>query len=466
MKARFKKIDLLTHRGDRDRITSMLQELGVLHLEFDKDFRNANIEELERRRSRLIKAVEFIGESKDRKSKVLSTSVLRDKPVDTLVDEILNLKNRKEACYQEREILRKNIQKLTPWGEFDHERMLKLTEAGIHVAFYIVEKKEYKKEQFDELTYQIVHKGPDHLYLVVLSKDESIALPYERVQLPPVKMSDAIVQENELTSDRDEIVKQAQSYLPYLASLSEELIKLDDHWMLQMAFGSYKEYGEGTILYLKGWFPANMEDRLRHFIDKEQLSYIVSDPAPGEVVPVLLKNPKYPKLFEAITNIFQLPGYYEMDLTPFIAVFYPILFAYCLGDAGYGMILLFASILGSFTFLKKSGNMAFLGIILGLFTTLMGIVKSGSAFGIPLVDSQSIPFLAYLSQYVVIPDDRSVIFNAFNVALMIGVVHIFVGIIISIVNKNRYHSYHQSYLESVKDYTSIIRYHHGLGQIC
>jgi V/A-type H+-transporting ATPase subunit I len=153
---------------------------------------------------------------------------------------------------------------------------------------------------------------------------------------------------------------------------------------------------------------------------------------------VLLKNPGYPKLFESITGIFQLPGYYEMDLTPFIAVFYPILFAYCLGDAGYGLILLTAATTGWFTFLSKSRNMAVLGIILGAFTMLMGVVKSGSVFGVPIVTSAEHPALQYMAQYVIIPDDRSVIFNAFNVALLIGVVQIITGIIVSIVNKIKY----------------------------
>jgi V/A-type H+-transporting ATPase subunit I len=43
-----------------------------------------------------------------------------------------------------------------------------------------------------------------------------------------------------------------------------------------------------------------------------------------------------------------------------------------------------------------------------------------------------------LGKYVLIPDDRNFIFNAFNVALMIGVVQIFLGIFVSIYNKLRY----------------------------
>ena len=440
MKAKFRKLDMLTYHRDRDRITFMLQELGVVHLEFDNDFRSEGIEDLERQKSRLTKAIEFIKEFYEKKGKTPSISSLKGEPIDAVLDNILDLKNQKEALYQEGEILRKNIQKLQPWGDFDFEKVSRLKSSGIYVSFYIVEKREFKEEDFAQLTYQIIHEGPDHLYLVVLSKDEVISLPFEMVQLPPIRMASVLTQEENLNKSKEEIADKMKAYLPHLPLLYEEQVRVDNQWMLQMAYGSYHEYGSGTILHLKGWFPANMEDRLRHFIDKEQLSYIISDPADGEVVPVLLNNPKYPKLFEAITRIFQLPGYYEMDLTPFIAVFYPILFAYCLGDAGYGLILTLAALIGWFTFLKSSRNMAVLGVVLGVFTSLMGVVKSGSIFGQPIVESESVPFLSYLSQYVVIPDDRGVVFNAFNVALMIGVVQIFVGILISIFNKIRYKS--------------------------
>jgi V/A-type H+-transporting ATPase subunit I len=113
------------------------------------------------------------------------------------------------------------------------------------------------------------------------------------------------------------------------------------------------------------------------------------------------------------------------------------MFAYCLGDAGYGLIFLVASLIGWFSFFKNTRSLALLGMILGLMTTVMGLVKSGSVFGIP-TNSQQWEVFEVLGKYVMVPDDRDFIFNAFNVALMIGVAQIFMGIFISIYNKFRY----------------------------
>ncbi len=440
MKAAFKKISLLTYHRDREKITSVLQELGVLHLEVDPTFSNQTVEELLLEKSKIEKAIMVVQESTDDQGDIPDSSALEERITDQVVDQILALKRQKDALVQDREVLLKNKQKLEPWGNFHPEKLSKLTQAGVNVTFCVADHDTFNEFDFSQLTYQVVHRGPDQTFFVVLSFGDIPALPFETIELPALALSEAKSELSDLDHKREQINQKTLSYLPYLAPLKKALTQVENEWMLQMVNGSYQPYGEGMILHLSGWYPATMEERLIHYLKREKLPYTVADPAPGDTVPVLLKNPKYPKLFEPVTKIFQLPGYYEMDLTPFIAVFYPILFAYCLGDAGYGLVLLLAATIGVFTFLKDAKGIAVLGIILGLFTTLMGIVKSGSIFGMPLIDPQASPFLQYLARFVVIPDDRGVVFNAFNVALMIGVVQILTGIIISITNKIRYHS--------------------------
>ena len=441
MKANFKKISLLTYHRDREKITSVLQELGVLHLEVDPSYSNETVEVLTLKKSKFEKAIDILENITDAKVEPRNAPALKKRVTEQLVDQILALNHQKDALVQEREVLQKNKQKLEPWGNFHSEKLSRLTQAGVEVTFCVTDHNSFNEFDFSELTYQVIHRGPDQTYFVVLSYGEPLNLPFETIQLPTLALAEAKTKLTTLDGKREELNQKIRAFQPYLAPLSKALTQIENDWMLQMVNGSYQAYGEGTILYLSGWYPATMEERLIHYLKQEKLPYTIADPTSGDTVPVLLQNPKYPKLFEPITKIFQLPGYYEMDLTPFIAVFYPILFAYCLGDAGYGLILLLAALVGWFTFLKDGRNIAILGIILGLFTTVMGIVKSGSVFGIPIVDPEVNPFLQYLARFVIIPDDRGVIFNAFNVALMIGVVQILTGIIVSITNQIRYRSF-------------------------
>lgn len=61
-------------------------------------------------------------------------------------------------------------------------------------------------------------------------------------------------------------------------------------------------------------------------------------------VPIILKNPPYFQPFEVMVRILPLPRYSSFDPTPFIGIFFPVLFGMILGDAGYGVILFFASL--------------------------------------------------------------------------------------------------------------------------
>ncbi|MBO4551006.1 MAG: family 78 glycoside hydrolase catalytic domain, partial [Bacteroidaceae bacterium] len=47
--------------------------------------------------------------------------------------------------------------------------------------------------------------------------------------------------------------------------------------------------------------------------------YEISDPQPGDDIPVCLKNNRFFRLFEMFTELYMLPKYSELDLTPFLA---------------------------------------------------------------------------------------------------------------------------------------------------
>jgi len=441
MKANFKKLSLLVHHRDKASTTQMLQEMGVVHLELDTNFRNDSIEEIAHRRNRIKKAIAIIENYAN--DEPVDTHIERnsDLTVDAITDQILKLKFENEANTQERELLLKNKLRLLPWGDFQQDKLERLAQSGISTTFYKADPKNFEQFDFAELTSIVINKSTDHTYFVVLYQgSEEPSLPFERVQLPAMGLAEITIRENKINRSQEAFAKAVYSYRPYLPMLYEALLSLENKALLQLANASYESHASGAIAHLQGWFPIAREKDISSRLEQQKHAYSISSATTEDDVPVLLKNPKYPKLFESITNIFQLPGRNEMDLTPFIAVFYPILFAYCLGDAGYGLILFSAAVIGWFTFLKNARNMAALGMVLGLFTTGMGVIKSGSVFGLPIVTDQSNPIFQFLSQYVLIPDDRGVVFNAFNVALMIGVVQVLVGIIVSIINKIRFKS--------------------------
>jgi V/A-type H+-transporting ATPase subunit I len=95
---------------------------------------------------------------------------------------------------------------------------------------------------------------------------------------------------------------------------------------------------------LEGWVPANSRraliDRLRADVGESVVVTEVSrEEWRSEEAPVVLKNPRLFRPFEAVISLLPLPRYGSIDPTPFVAVFFPVFFGLILGDIGYGLAL-------------------------------------------------------------------------------------------------------------------------------
>ncbi len=95
---------------------------------------------------------------------------------------------------------------------------------------------------------------------------------------------------------------------------------------------------------LEGWVPANarraLTDRLRADVGESVVVTEVSrEEWRSEEAPVVLKNPRLFRPFEAVISLLPLPRYGSIDPTPFVAVFFPVFFGLILGDIGYGLAL-------------------------------------------------------------------------------------------------------------------------------
>ena len=95
---------------------------------------------------------------------------------------------------------------------------------------------------------------------------------------------------------------------------------------------------------VEGWTPKADARRLAATLRRDVGPMIaVEDVAEedwiGEQVPVVLSNPRLFHPFEAIVRFMPLPRYGTIDPTPFVAVFFPLLFGLMLADIGYGLVL-------------------------------------------------------------------------------------------------------------------------------
>jgi V/A-type H+-transporting ATPase subunit I len=170
------------------------------------------------------------------------------------------------------------------------------------------------------------------------------------------------------------------------------------------------------------------------FLDEQGIFYLIEDPSKEDKVPIQLKNGKFSRLFEPIGDLYALPNYRELDITPFFAPFYMLFFGFCLGDAGYGLLIMLAALIGLAYASKKVKPFLVLGFLLGLSTTIMGIV-GGTFFGImfglneegePL---QQVSWLMEYQKFVLNSDNMMIL------ALALGYVQVLFGMFLKAANQ-------------------------------
>ncbi|MEM0939204.1 MAG: V-type ATPase 116kDa subunit family protein [Bacteroidota bacterium] len=435
MKTEFRKLLLMTHGNRRLAIAGSMQKLGLLHIEervVDVLEETESLIHKQNLIKRLIRLVEA------RADQTISEHEVAEKRDEEVIKELRKIEEHIEEFGRKIEKLEKKESQLAPWGDYDYAKFEPLKDQGFHIFLGSIDKRKFNQIAIKDAVIEVInHAGPLR-YFVVITKQKDIDNSFESFPLPKSSPADLRSEIAGLKEELNASSSSLSSYLGCLPILKQYLIQTEDSIALAAAQNHFQEHFEGKFISISAWFPQSKESDIIQFLGKEQVAWQIRKPEKGENVPVLLKNKRYSRLFEPITKVFELPNYYETDLTPFLAVFYPILFAYCLGDAGYGFVLAAAMGIGYFTFLNGSKQTAILGFILGFFTTVMGFIKSGSLFGIMLLPDHPVGWIRQLAAWVIIPDDSSVVFNAFNVALIIGVIQILTGVIISIYNKIHY----------------------------
>lgn len=173
--------------------------------------------------------------------------------------------------------------------------------------------------------------------------------------------------------------------------------------------------------FMGAYMPENNFDSLNKLLLKHDI--VLSKASQLKTAPVILNNLPYIKSFEQLTKMFGTPKYNTIDPTFFMALFFPFFFGFMFSDMGYGiMVMIFSSvflILG-----KKSKTLFDYGIIFasaGIWTIVFGLLF-GSFFG----------NLIKITPLLFDPFQKSIVILI--AAIIIGFIHLNIGIILSMVN--------------------------------
>ncbi len=331
------KTTLLCLAADKEKALEKLQEMGVMHVEIAQKVESSD------RPSTEALATEI--------GKVQNMLAVVPKGSGSTVD--LSGKEIVEKALQQMEImaeagkrldqLRRDREKLLPWGNFNPKSLEDLGKGGINVYLCIGSAQEMQKAG-EKGTCEIISEEKGRYYFALFSD-----MPQDQAELPLVSLpQDLSLQEcDEQIAANEKRQSDAESALSALTPGSEEVKKYLEEVQEKLDFLNTRDgmTNAGELAYLQGFVPVPEGEELKQealkngwALELEEAS--VDDPA----VPTLVRIPKVFRIIEPMMKFLGIaPGYGEMDVSICFLFFLSIFFGMILGDAGYGVLLMVAS---------------------------------------------------------------------------------------------------------------------------
>ncbi len=317
----------------------------------------------------------------------------------------------------------KEVSARKPWGDFDKKRLEQLDSLGYAVRYYRTPVKKFSQEWAELYPLEVINEDKANVWFVTVApKAEDYSFPVEPVSAPEGSWKEAQAEVERLQAriaGQKGLIMKYQDALPQMLEANRQ--KLTDLEMY-LAKASTEHAAENHLSVIEGFAPVENDAELCKAFDSMGVLYIREDATEEDNPPIRLKNNWFTRLFEVLTGMYGMPGYKEFDPTPILAPFYLLFFAMCMGDAGYGLILILfgLGVTKKWINIDMFKNIGPLISVLGAGTLVVGLVL-GTAFGVSLADAAWYP--AVLKKFMITGDIAG--FPAQMVlALGIGVFHI------------------------------------------
>jgi V/A-type H+-transporting ATPase subunit I len=429
MVAAMKKFVFVAFHSDYDRFLHALRDLGMIHVA-EQDSVKVDDDSLSTSK-RLSESIKKLKQLRDKKATepFLEADAERGTNIPA---EIEKIENRKSALNQQLQLCLKERDALRPWGSFDPENILRLKEAGCHIRFFVAADRDYNPE-WDAI---VIRQEASKTYFITVTTEAqpAVELQLEEKKTPKTSLDalDTLIASlHEQIHGQDEALKALSAEIP---SVETALRELESELFFTRVARSATPAAENKLMLLQGWTPKENAAEVAAYFDSQDVYYQVSDPAPGDDVPIKFRNNRIMRLFEPIAELYMLPRYNEIDLTPFFAPFFMIFFGLALGDIGYGAFLLIATTLVKIFGKKKipasMRGMLLLVQILGISTMACGLL-TGGFFGFNIYESP-VGFFRAIKERIYFDN-----LQMFTLSLILGVVQIMFAILLKIVNRAR-----------------------------
>jgi len=388
------KYSFVLLKGEEEKFLEQLRELGVV------DIKRSSVPVDDHSTDLL-----------DRISQVRNEIEALEKGVDTHLTELLD----QRRSLDEAESI------IAPWGDYDRDKADALGQAGVPIHFYCVRKKVFDPEWASKYPLEVICDDGKKIHFVIAG--EAPGFPVQEMQSPLSTI-------HELEGMMKATDKEIEHYRRHLENRKSEIPGLEaqskalsDELNIYLASLAGESAVEDRLTIYEGFAPSESDSKLAGALDSSDALWLKDTAATADNPPIKLKNNKFVKMFEVLTDMYGRPSYDGFDPTPFLSIFFLLFFALCMGDAGYGIVLILVGL-----FMKKVKSfkdMAPLVMTLGVGTLIVGFLMH-TFFSIDI--SQWKVFEPIKG--IFLPAEIAGYDGAMVLSLVVGIVHLCLAMIV------------------------------------
>ena len=319
---------------------------------------------------------------------------------------------------------------IRPWGDFDPARIEELGALGVVTRFYCCPRKQYDPAWEQNHALQIISEDEKTLWFVVMDEGEC-NLPLKEVPAPACSYSEALAGAESLEAEIEQYRKLLEGRKAELPALEAALKERTDELNLYLAASAGESAAEQYLSCFEGYAPQENRESILAAVQNMDVIVLDAAAAVEDNPPIKLRNNKFVSMFEMLTDMYGRPAYDGFDPTPFISIFFMLFFAFCMGDAGYGLILIVLGLL-----LKKVKSFASfspLVVTLGAATTVIGFLFH-TFFSCDIATWAWIPDAV---KKVFLPSKIMGFDGTMVLSIIVGIVHISLAMIVKTVMATR-----------------------------
>lgn len=415
------KFNLLSFEEKRSSLLNILQNFNYVHFNdleisegesYLKEVKNetklnALDESLEKLHYSIETVNKFAGEEKTDLKRLDLDRVYKaggNFDFDLIYDKLIKLVKEREGLVEKRQALSQKIDDLSPWKDIDtnlsnlyDSKRVYLETGSISSQFYDTLKKTLVEKHLDESMVHRYSEADKLSYIVAISSlDEEeefkeILREFGFVRIRVRAEGSVLDSLKNFESERKTVGADIEKLEAEIADFSKYL---EDFYLYESYLENERKKEASAEFFLKtksmdvieGYLPATMTERFKKDLEEvlgdKYILDIKEASKDDPKVPIILENNKIVEPYESVVETYALPRYDEFDPSLLVAIFYSIFTGFMIGDLGYGLLGVIATIVALKVkdFPKSTEKMVKLFLGISLSACFFGFIF-GSVFG-------------------------------------------------------------------------------------